>query len=242
VKNHWSKFLEVESTTHYIPYHHWNKTCVFGAMYNRATWHRIGLASYLKTQHNDLTMLNFRSDPHNVDSRHLFEIQQLFECDIQSLVNFAQINHRFPVLLEAVDGYTVGATTQTHTDQLCNLYPNFFIDVVAETFVQGRTFFPTEKTIRPMLLKKPFIVMGPRNFLLHLRQMGFKTFSGVWDENYDGFETKDRYIHILTLINELSTKSINELNDMYLKMQEILDHNYNLLVTQQFTKKIDYVE
>jgi hypothetical protein len=93
-----------------------------------------------------------------------------------------------------------------------------------------------------MLLKKPFIIFGSQDYLLYLRQMGFKTFYNFWDEDYDGFETKDRYVRILKLINELSTKSIDELTDMYLGMQEILDHNYNLLITQEFSKKINYVE
>lgn len=234
------KFFKNLSTEDYSQYHKWNKTKIFGLLYNRAIWHRIGLASYMHQMHTDMSLLNFRSNPNNEDDRKLFELQTLFEIHPESLINFT--NSKFPILLEKTDGYTVGATTQQHTDQLAQFYTNFLIDIVAETFTTGRTFFPTEKTVRPMLSKKPFIVMGPKCFLIHLRQMGFKTFYEFWDEDYDGWEKKERYIRIIKLIDFLSQKPISELYDMYQDMQHILNHNYNLLKSQTYYKKIKYVE
>ena len=72
--------------------------------------------------------------------------------------------------------------------------------------------------------------------------MGFKTFYEFWDEDYDGFETKDRYLKILKLIDYIANKSIEELHLMYQSMQDILNYNYNLLTTKQFIKNIKYVE
>ena len=92
-----------------------------------------------------------------------------------------------------------------------------------------------------MLLKKPFIVMGPKCFLIHLRQMGFRTFHDFWDEDYDGYAPKQKYLMILKLIKSLSKKSFEELDNMYQNMQEILDHNYNLLRMQTYNKNINYV-
>jgi hypothetical protein len=68
--------------------------------------------------------------------------------------------------------------------------------------------------------------------------MGFRTFSDFWDEEYDGYEGRDRYLKILKLIDNLATKSKNELESMYWDMQHILDWNYNLLLTQEYNKKI----
>ena len=92
-----------------------------------------------------------------------------------------------------------------------------------------------------MLLKKPFIIMGSRDYLCYLRQMGFRTFSDFWSEDYDGYEGKDRYVKILQLIDTISKKSKTELNDMYWSMQYTLDHNYNLLLNQNYTTDITYV-
>lgn len=222
----------------YSQYHTWNFKYVFGALYNRATWHRIGLASFLHQSHLTTTQLNFRYDPYDEDKRREFELQRLFEIDPGSMKNFAQAIDYFPKKIEIEDSYTIGASTKQHTDQLVKFYQDFLIDIVAETFTSGQTFHPTEKTVRPMLLKKPMIVMGPENFLVYLRQMGFKTFYEFWDEDYDGYNCKDRYLKILKLIDDLAKKSINELEKMYWDMQYTLDHNYNLLLTQTFNRKI----
>jgi len=115
---------------------------------------------------------------------------------------------------------------------------NDLVDIVVESHVAGKTFFPTEKTIRPMLLKKPFIIFGSANYLDYLRQMGFRTFADFWDEDYDGYEAADRLLKIQSLINLLASKSINELEKMYWDMQYTLDHNYNLLMTQSYHKQI----
>jgi hypothetical protein len=179
-----------------------------------------------------------RADPNNSDQRLLFELQKLFEHAPNSVAKFSQIQNLWPCQIESVDTYTVGNTTTGHTDQLACFYPNFLIDVVAETWTQDNTFFPTEKTVRPMLLKKPMIVMGPKNYLEYLRQMGFRTFADFWDEDYDGYADADRYLKILDLINIVSCKSSEELEAMYWDMQYTLDHNYNLLLTQGYNKKI----
>jgi hypothetical protein len=110
--------------------------------------------------------------------------------------------------------------------------------VVGETFVQGTTFFPSEKTTRPMLLKKPFIAFASRDYLAYLRQMGFQTFHGFWDEDYDGFETRDRLLRMYQVIADIANRPVNELVDMYKQMQPILDHNYNLLMSQSYNTTI----
>jgi hypothetical protein len=244
-----SKFFKFfQTTSTYTEYHYWNKEKIFGAFYNRPIWHRIGLASELTHEYNDNSLINFRANPHDDDARQFFELQRLFEVAPESGKKFFQVADKFPVQLESTDGYTLGATTKQHTDQLCHFYPNIFVDIVAETFVNGETFFATEKTIRPMLLKKPFIIMGPKNFLIHLRQLGFKTFYEFWNEDYDGFDNRFRrqanfkYQKILQVIEFLNSKSKNELEDMYNSMQHILDHNHNLLITQTYNKNITHVK
>lgn len=236
------RYLTVPLNLDYTSYHAWNGKQVFGAFYNRPTWSRLGLASRLYVNYNDKSLINFRADPHNNDQRAVFELDQLFTLDPQSIENFAKAYKNFPIRLENTDGYTVGGTTQSHTDQLSQFYPNFLVDVVAETFLKGRSFYPTEKTTRPMLMKKPFILMGSKCFLIHLRQMGFKTFHDFWDEDYDGHGMEQRYTRILDLIDSIAKKTPAELQSMYEQMQPILDHNYQLLIEQKFSRNITYVE
>lgn len=236
--NKFFKFFNTGNNT-YKEYHSWNGNKIFGAFYNRPIWHRLGLAAEL---YEYSTLLNFRANPHCEDNRKLFELQKLFEVNPGSVKKFLNLADNFPVQLESQDGYTVGATTQQHTDQLCQFYPNIFIDIVAETFVSGRTFFVTEKTVRPMLLKKPFIIMGPKNFMIYLRQMGFRTFYEYWDEDYDGYEGKEKYLQIVKVIESIASKTHNELASMYDSMQHILEHNYNLLIAQTYNTEIKHVD
>ena len=236
------RYFNVSPNTDYGQYHSWSGRCVFGAFYNRPTWSRIGLASYLYARHKNQTMLNFRYDPAIGEDRKIFELDQLFQIDGRALEYFGQLIPHLPLQVEPVDGYTIGVSTSEHTNQLSEFYRDFFVDIVSETFVRGRCFYPTEKTVRPILMKKPFIHMGPKCFLIHLRQMGFRTFHEFWDEDYDGYGMEQRYHRILKLINNISAKSADELQDMYGRMRSILDHNYNLLITKTFTRNITYVE
>jgi hypothetical protein len=235
------KFFKVQHTN-YTHLHTWNQQKLFGCLYNRPLWHRIGLASVLQHDYKDNTLINMRSSIDNIDDRNLFEIDQLFKNHPSSFAKFSKVSTTWPLRLENIDGYTVGNNTTGHTDQLAQFYTDFLIDIVAETWTSGDTFFPTEKTVRPMLLKKPMILMASRNYLCYLRQMGFKTFqtldSTFWSEDYDGYEGRERYIRILALIDELAKKSKKELEEMYQAMQPILDHNYNVLLTQSYSKTI----
>lgn len=234
------KFFKI-TNEHYRPYHTWNKNKVFGCLYNRPLWHRIALAAEMHAKHEYISLINFRSNPHDADQQQLFEIQQLFEQAPKSLEKFCQVKHTWPKQIESIDSYTIGNTTNAHTDQLSRFYPEFLIDLVAETWTQGRCFFPTEKTVRPMLLKKPMIVMGPRDYLDYLHQMGFRTFNDFWDESYDGFADGNRYAKILELVQHLAKLTVGEFKSMYQDMQSILDHNHNLLMTQTYSTSISYI-
>ena len=82
------------------------------------------------------------------------------------------------------------------------------------------------------------IVMGSQDSLGYLRQMGFKTFNDFWDEDYDGVAEQNRYQKILDLIDHIAQQPIDKLADIYQQMQPILDHNYNLLMSQGYKKTI----
>jgi hypothetical protein len=236
------RFLTIPTDSDYTKYHTWNKRTAFGAFYNRPTWARLGLASYLLAQLPGMSTVNFRQDPSIEDQRKYFELDKLFLVHPESVKNFAQVYDSFPRILESHTNFQVGVRPEMFTDQIAEFYPDFLIEIVAETFCTGRTFFPTEKSTKPMLLQKPYITMGPRNFLIHLRQLGFKTFHDFWDEGYDGHEGLHRYIKILDLINTLSNKSVQELESMYQQMQPALEHNYRLLIERTYTTNVTYVE
>ena len=76
--------------------------------------------------------------------------------------------------------------------------------------------------------------MGNKNYLLYLRQIGFKTFYEFWDEDYDGFDEKLRYIKILKLIDQIGSLDFTKIKSLYKNMQHIIEHNYQLLKTRSY--------
>jgi hypothetical protein len=116
------------------------------------------------------------------------------------------------------------ANDQTSFTQV---YQNFFVELVCESYFSGKTFFPTEKTFRPIVLKTPFIIQGPQYFLHNLKALGFKTFDEYWDEGYAEDPHQYQLQEITKILKNLSRLDSCELEHMYQSMQHILEHNYN---------------
>ena len=68
--------------------------------------------------------------------------------------------------------------------------------------------------------------------------MEFRTFSDFWDETYDGYEGRERYLRILDLLDWIAGHSYDYLETMYWDMQYTLDHNYDLMITKNYNKTI----
>jgi len=108
---------------------------------------------------------------------------------------------------------------------LLNYYDRFAVEIVCETYTLGNTFFPTEKTIRPIMACKPVVVYGPQYFLARLRAMGFKTYSSLWDESYDLYEGPKRWRLIQKTMNSLQEKSKQDQQQLLAQAHEIAQHN-----------------
>jgi hypothetical protein len=219
--------------------HTWNKQKIFYALFGRPTAARLGLAGYLFSHHAQLAHLHF-SSPTNNDNLAQFELDKLLEFRIASVGEAAAIINRLPILLNNSDLYTANYGYYYH-DPLTQRYRDILVDVVVESHVKGRTFFPTEKTARPMWLKKPFIMFASRDYLDYLHQMGFKTFCSYWSEDYDGYEGRERFLRIINLIDHIAQLPQQELFDMYLDMQPILEHNRQLLLNQSYSSEITQI-
>ena len=117
---------------------------------------------------------------------------------------------------------------------LLKYYDQFDVELVAETFVRGDTFFPTEKTVRSIIGKKPMVVYGPKNYLKNLRDLGFKTWDTIWDESYDQYEGIERWKLMQKVIDQIHFWGDWEWNptgkngDRRLEQaQEIADYNFD---------------
>ena len=113
--------------------------------------------------------------------------------------------------LTSIDGFNIkdqyNPLYNTNASLLSH-YHRFDIEIVAETYTLGNTFFPTEKTIRPLMAAKPVLIYGPKKFLFRLKELGFKTYSDCWDESYDNFEGMPRWQAIKQQIDSITPAQI----------------------------------
>jgi len=109
-------------------------------------------------------------------------------------------------------------------------YSQIVVELVLETTDWPDSFHITEKTLRPIYYKRPFILVGARGFMDKLRQLGFKTFENIipnYYENFDycveqAFECLDK-----TYAKNFYGSRPHQLLD---DCKEDIEHNYKLLL------------
>jgi hypothetical protein len=117
------------------------------------------------------------------------------------------------------------------------LYQSCFLHVVTETVFDYPHNSFSEKTWKPIVNLRPFVMVSVPGALSELRNHGFKTFSDWWDEGYDDImDPLTRMKSIVEVIRQVSEKSIDELKEIYEDMKPIVrfnyDHYYGLFRTQ----------
>ena len=117
--------------------------------------------------------------------------------------------------------------SQTHEE----LYQDTFCSII--NLSSFAVPFPTydEKVLNAIINYRPFILVGPPGSLALMKNDGFKTFSEFWDESYDNeTDHQKRFIKIFEIIDYIESLSIEECKDMYVRMDEILKHNYSVSI------------
>ena len=121
-----------------------------------------------------------------------------------------------------LDQYRLDPTTNR---DLLTHYTRFDIELVAESYTRGSSFFPTEKTVRPIMAAKPILVYGPANYLENLCKLGFETYSKSWDESYDLLEGPARWRAMQKLIDKIMDMNTDEYKEMIGQATEIAIRN-----------------
>lgn len=137
-------------------------------------------------------------------------------------------NSKLPIELDTfeTDNKFYFRTTNTFKKEL---FLNSCINIVTETSCFFNELFISEKILKPILNYQPFIVLGPYQYLRELKKYGFKTFSEVWDESYDEIiNPYERIPAVISLINNLNKKTIQEFNEIYQKIKNICIYNREL--------------
>lgn len=128
------------------------------------------------------------------------------------------------------DSFFIGESPAFGKHQLCpsmDLYLDSCLEIVPETMYKDG-YFITEKTVKPIATKTPFLMVSTCRYLEYLQSMGFKTFHGIIDETYDKqHRIQDR---VKLMIDQLEFISTNGAKEFYQACQPILEHNYQRLL------------
>lgn len=198
----------------------------------RVNWCRLIFASWLYNKYNDKCLMSFNYNHTDTDKlcSELTELNFYHSTAIEEAVLF--LKHS-PIIVDNLYYNKVVPYDEQWLNYLnpLNYYNGVFVDFVIETYVFGETFFTTEKTVRPIIAKTPFIIFGPRDYLKNLRDLGFETFGSWWDESYDFCEGAHRVIETKKVLTEIFSWSQEKMYDVLKEMEPILEHNRNLYLT-----------
>lgn len=126
-----------------------------------------------------------------------------------------------------------------YDDYAIGLSQQAFLYVVSETTFNYPTYQISEKSIKPIVSKRPFLLVSGAGSLKMLKSAGFKTFSQWWDESYDDIvDPTERMKAVVKIIELIASKSISELKLMYTEMQEVIDYNFNYHQTMFYNNEL----
>lgn len=199
----------------------------FGIFIGRSNWLRLGLASYIWKHYRDSACMTFHYDSTSDYHQQHCGLEEFISknwCDRDQAFEFIS---NLPIKF---DNQTYPILWSGRAFDLVQHYPKFFCEIVCETFFTNRTFMVTEKTMRPIINKKPFIVQGPKWYLKNLHSLGFKTFNQWWDESYDQDPSDSRYTGLKWNIDYIAQQDSQTINKWYREMESTLEHNYQTLL------------
>jgi hypothetical protein len=125
---------------------------------------------------------------------------------------------------------------QCHLSQIIpvQVFNDTAYSIVAETDFDNTLSFYSEKTVKPMIYKRLFIAFSGYKFLYNLKKLGFRTFDNVIDESYDLIiDDTQRLNAAFDQVKYLSTVPQETILP---KIKDTLEHNYNLIMTTDWTK------
>jgi hypothetical protein len=196
VKNYWQP--GEPSLEKQLQYHQ-----TFGLFIGRLTISRAVILYQSAVLHNNIFISKMKhSMPlpwyHEVEQKNLENLSEWVSLREQADIFSWYNNNPIPSIDDksVTDQFVTPISYIDTNTSLLQHYHKFAVEIVCETFTLGETFFPTEKTMRPIMSAKPMIVFGPRYHLARLRSMGFQTYHTIWDESYDLYEGPERWHHM----------------------------------------------
>jgi hypothetical protein len=116
-------------------------------------------------------------------------------------------------------------------------YDNTSFSVAVETTITSPTVI-SEKTFKPLAYYHPFVLWGSPYILQYIKDLGFETFSHLFDESYDAIlNNKQRLDAVCSIVSEVLPKHKTMFLDK--QTQDILKHNHNLFFCDSIEQRFN---
>jgi hypothetical protein len=113
------------------------------------------------------------------------------------------------------------------------------IEVVLETLFDDDRLHLTEKSLRPIALAQPFVLVSTHGSLEYLCSYGFQTYDSIWSEHYDQVQDPvQRMNEILKVMHEISAWDQPTRCVKMQQAQEIADYNRQHFFSRNFLQLI----
>jgi len=113
------------------------------------------------------------------------------------------------------------------------------VEVVLETLFDDDRIHLTEKSLRPIALSQPFVLVSTAGSLEYLRSYGFKTFGSVWDESYDVIKDPGQRLYAITnLMAQIANWGPLVREHKLAEAQAVSDYNRQHFFSQEFFNQV----
>jgi hypothetical protein len=131
-----------------------------------------------------------------------------------------------------------GLTVALYNILPIQVYNRTAYSIVAETGLDNRYSFFTEKTAKPIMARRSFVMFSGYKFLQNLQNLGFQTFNNIIDESYDlMYNDNDRWSAAFEQVQRLCKMDQSE---VFAKIAPAVEHNYSLLMNTDWEQHMLY--
>jgi hypothetical protein len=191
---------------------------------HRARQHRLALLYRLATN-NLLEKADWSClDVISYDENRVRAVANQYRFDVD-LNKIEELHTKIPHNLQSEQGYTYDQVCAWN-DKHSNPHQQSYLYVCSETYTHGEFKSLTEKVFKPIANFQPFIFVAYPGALQLLRDLGFKTFTGFINEDYDNEPDEVLRMHMIySEITRISSMSTEEIHNWFWSMKDILIHN-----------------
>jgi hypothetical protein len=225
----------------------YHRSLLYSFLYNKKLL-RDGIVSYKSKPQDPKLSSDSLTQNQNLTSQHLSPDLKLLSID-----PFTRINDRWIVkdpsiitMLQTTPMESYKNFSDTFgrlTDPAIVLAQQAFLYIVTETTFDYPVCLLSEKMFKPIVARRPFLLVSGSGSLKTLKDLGFKTFNRWWNEDYDSMsDPTERMKAVLKIIETILCKSITELKDMYQEMQEVIDYNFDYHQTNFYNDQLNNID